>query len=526
MIARIPQEDLGVVLKHPRYTLTGRVLGQGTWGTIYEAEDNSLGERVAVKVLTPTAQARKQMKERQLTPFEAMKNEGGLAACAHIVPRAFEIDSEGVPFIAMPVYDSFLNDRLRDQSLKIEHRNKIGNGLEVREAYQWLEDIATGLEEMHDVRRRAHADLKPDNIAVDRRSRALISDLGTSTCASLDWAEAPRDNMGFVYTRAPECFDTEGHPDKRSDVWSFGALAYRMITGEYPLEGEAMAPGEIVKDKKKFAEVIQRKMKKIPKEHTRLAKVIERSLAYNSWDRYYGGQSLSEAVHQAVHPSTGREIARALNRVGKPTAYAAMGALAVAGVSFIGGSIAHVGNSDNRPLQTHGLLYLGSNNDTAFESEILGELPSVPDGALFMGVDRLAKTSTANRDVATLVASYAKAQLEGRVFCEIITPYQKDVFEQVGTARDKSLSLDSYVIPARAIEKNLSSLRTPEGKVDLEDLCIASRLGPETLNEAKKLAGSDKYANYITAKRSDGSFVIPDKEQRFSKVWLSYIHTY
>ena len=52
------------------------------------------------------------MKHRNLTPLKAMAKEAGLAACANIVPRSLELDSNGRPFIVMPYYDRFLSDDL------------------------------------------------------------------------------------------------------------------------------------------------------------------------------------------------------------------------------------------------------------------------------------------------------------------------------------------------------------------------------------------------------------------------------
>ena len=56
---------------------------------------------------------------------------------------------------------------------------------------------------------------------------------------------SPRDNMGNVMTRAPECFYKGSHPERTSDVWSFGSLLTRMLTGKYLLEDEVGKSGDV-----------------------------------------------------------------------------------------------------------------------------------------------------------------------------------------------------------------------------------------------------------------------------------------
>ena len=120
--------------------------------------------------------------------------------------------------------------------LKENNILKIGEGISQKVGLKYLQDIAKGLGEMHSTK-RVHGDLKPDNIAVDG-NKLLLTDLGTATNANFGWTvSAPRDNMGFLYVRAPECFVPESHPTTSSDVYSWGSLAYKLFSGEYPQVG-------------------------------------------------------------------------------------------------------------------------------------------------------------------------------------------------------------------------------------------------------------------------------------------------
>ncbi len=149
---------LDTIIDHPGYTIID-FLGQGSWGSVYRAKDNVRGGFVALKVLNPKATAREKMKHRQLTPFEVLQNEGDLAACSYVVPRTFEIDNRGTPFIRMPVYRSFLSDIISDSKEEVK-RNFVGNWLNKDNAIAYLADIARGIAEMHAVRKRVHADIK------------------------------------------------------------------------------------------------------------------------------------------------------------------------------------------------------------------------------------------------------------------------------------------------------------------------------------------------------------------------------
>jgi len=95
------KQDLDGILDHPHYKIEAP-LGEGSWGTVYRARDCVRGGMVALKVLSPNATAREKMRHRELTPFEVLKNEGDLAACSHVVPRAFEIDSRGRLLLECP----------------------------------------------------------------------------------------------------------------------------------------------------------------------------------------------------------------------------------------------------------------------------------------------------------------------------------------------------------------------------------------------------------------------------------------
>src|SRR4030043_1637178 len=94
--------ELESIIKSERYTIKG-LLGRGCWGRVFEGYDKLLEQEVAIKILDPLNATVEQMIYRNLDEFNAMRKEGGkLTACANIVPRRFEVDAHGKPFIVMP----------------------------------------------------------------------------------------------------------------------------------------------------------------------------------------------------------------------------------------------------------------------------------------------------------------------------------------------------------------------------------------------------------------------------------------
>src|SRR5574341_2152789 len=213
--------DLEKVIDSDRYKIVG-FLGRGCWGSVYEALD-LLGRTVAIKVIDPTDIAKRQMQKRNLDELAAMKNEAlELQACANIVPRTFEFDKNGVPFIVMPKYEKFFSDVLANPPHKgatkwnaaLGEEKPLKTGFFVSDIIKISEDIINGLTEIHDTYNRAHCDIKPDNLAVDKNGKVVISDMGTSTYASFGMSASPRDNMGYAYTRSPKLFVNGAHPKK------------------------------------------------------------------------------------------------------------------------------------------------------------------------------------------------------------------------------------------------------------------------------------------------------------------------
>lgn len=525
------------IINSKRYDL-GREVGRGTWGTVFRATDRVTGQDdLAVKVLTPTSLARDQMNQRQLTEQRVMINESRkFAACSNVVPGNIETDENGVPFIVMPYYRRFLSDKLNDEGNRVH----LGKGMNLDEVNDYLLGIANGLSEVHLKLNRSHNDLRPANIALDNLdSRALINDFGTSTVGSIAGATiSPRDNMGFLQTRAPEAFALESHPNKQSDVYSFFSLGYRLLSedGKYPFEAELNADPDFFKkiDEKSFQQIVKKKLKKVP---SRYRDLLEKCSHLTTYNRLSNGAAVLSELEEVIEKQNAYNAIKVMARKAViPLACTGLLALAIyAGDTY-----------EPRPLtleQTNfrstnnGILYLENSSQAPLifdkEDPRILKLPRVFMGGPMLTGDfekSIARYTSDNRSVAFLVNAYNDVVVgQGSLnHGEYYSPNQLNVFKnlkpEVRNAGTQYRGGIIHQIVARSIEDAITKAETKEGHVKLEDTLAISLVGEEEINNAKKLSRSTKFVRYIEAKDQNGQYVIAKEDQQFLRQWLVQVY--
>ncbi len=225
-----------------------RVLGKGGMGVVYLAKHIALKKEFAVKVL-PALLAQDQS-------FVArFKREGqmvGRLKHAHIVNVTDFGESDGKLYLVL----EYVNGGSLEEWFE-KHR-KPGGGVAPVEAQRMLDQILQGLQHAHEAG-LVHRDLKPANVLLEKTGEAKISDFGlarvgdeeeyrraggTASPFGGDSVTTTGAMVGTIDFMSPEARSMRPS-DARSDLWSFGVIAYYLLTGRKP-QGIAENPSQLV----------------------------------------------------------------------------------------------------------------------------------------------------------------------------------------------------------------------------------------------------------------------------------------
>ncbi|HYC32029.1 MAG TPA: serine/threonine-protein kinase [Gemmatimonadales bacterium] len=209
-----------------------RELGGGGMSRTYLALEQALNRRIVVKVLAPELLAG--------ISLERFHREVLLAARLqhpHVVPVLTAGEAGGLPWFTMPYVDG---DSLRRRL----EQGPVPTG----EVVSILRDVARALAYAH-AHGIVHRDIKPDNVLLSAGS-ATVTDFGIAKAISAARTDGGGrattltqvgTSIGTPIYMAPEQAAADPNADHRVDLYAFGVMAYELIAGRPPFQGNTPA---------------------------------------------------------------------------------------------------------------------------------------------------------------------------------------------------------------------------------------------------------------------------------------------
>lgn len=199
-------------------------LGAGSFGTVFRAYDNVQDGYVALKIAPVQSESMRLRREVELVKgLGSHQNVASYTECYTFADATGEID--------VAVLRYYEEGSLADVMSR--------GMLPLPDAEALLSQLLDGLEFLHS-KGVVHRDLKPGNILMARRPDGTlvpkITDFGISKQSDGD-DDATVSPVATVNYASPE--QLSGHPSgKNADLWSFGVIAYRLLTGRLPFDSE------------------------------------------------------------------------------------------------------------------------------------------------------------------------------------------------------------------------------------------------------------------------------------------------
>jgi eukaryotic-like serine/threonine-protein kinase len=296
-------------------------LGAGGMGEVYRAKDPRLGRDVAIKVLPASFSA----DADRLRRFEQEARAAGILNHPNIT-AVYDIGQhDGAPYV--------VQELLEGETL----RSALSGGkLSQRKAIDWALQIAHGLAEAHE-KGIVHRDLKPENLFLTKDGRLKILDFGlaklthqeeggqATNLPTATGGTEPGVVMGTLGYMSPE--QVKGRPaDARSDIFSFGAILYEMLSGQRAFHGDSAAEtmSAILREEPPDLSVTNQSIS------PGLERIVRHCLEKNPEQRFHSAHDLAFDLEALSGLSVPRLEASSLRVRGRSPSLAAGAALVVA----------------------------------------------------------------------------------------------------------------------------------------------------------------------------------------------------
>jgi serine/threonine protein kinase len=249
------------------------MIGQGSMGTVYLAQETSLDRPVAIKTLRADFLEGLDEKAARDASRRFLQEARAIAKLSHPgIVSVYRLGTEnGTAFIAMEWLEGETLEALIDAEAPFTVARATAMGVEL------LDIIATAHD--NDI---VHRDIKPGNIIVTPGGKLKLTDFGVAHVKDSTLVQTAAGSIiGTPLYAAPEQLN-DGTVDARADLYSIGVLLYEMLSGELPFESDNIVTliGEILS---KTPAPLRSLNPAVPEP---LARVIEQALAKDKARRF------------------------------------------------------------------------------------------------------------------------------------------------------------------------------------------------------------------------------------------------
>jgi serine/threonine protein kinase len=265
-----------------------RVIGVGSMGAVYLARQSQSHQQFVLKVFLHASS----LEPLQYIDFLLrFRKEMELVASLnhpHILSVLEYEERDGLVYLVMP----YIHVRSLESVL---NSHKV---LSLQEIADYLDQLAGALDYAHE-HEVLHLDIKPSNILISVDDSLLLSDFAlTKTMTDRQAARIREFKTGMLDYMSPELVMGK-EPGEKADLYSLGAVLYRMVTGSAPFQGATMV--EVAK--KQLQETPPLPRSKRPDLPLAVEQVILRAMSKRPGHRFSKAQDLASAFRFALEMS-------------------------------------------------------------------------------------------------------------------------------------------------------------------------------------------------------------------------------
>lgn len=321
-----------------------REIGRGGMGVVYEAEETSLGRRIALKVLPPNlTNTPKQIERfrREAAAAARLEHEG-------IVPIYSVGEAEGSHFFAMELVDGpslhRVLERLRQEGHDFSQgfgtanlSSKVSGGY-ANQVVETVAEVAEAIEAAHEGG-VIHRDLKPHNLLLNHDGKARVVDFGLAKDLARATISQSAEIAGTPHYMSPEQIAGMRDVDRRTDIYALGVVLYELLTLRCPFNS-ASTQGLMLRITTQDAPPLRKVNARVPRE---LEIICHKAIEKNADDRYQTAAEFAADLRRfqahepivARPPSAGSRLFKLVRRRRAAAAAVVLGALLpIGGVIF------------------------------------------------------------------------------------------------------------------------------------------------------------------------------------------------